>query len=357
MAALELPTRPRILVVALRRLGDVLLTTPLIRSLKRGYPGAVIDALVFSGTEGILAGNADVSGVVTMPTSATTAQTLSLLARLWRRYDLAISTQTGDRPAFFAFISGMRRAGLVEPNGVAAHLKRVSFHRAVTVSRGGHRVDEMLRIADALGIPRISEVAAPTGTLRPEHRFAQPYAVIHAVPMFRYKRWTFEGWRALAESLARRGITVIATGGPSPADGEYLDTVWKGMDIRRLDGVLAWPELAAAVSAAAVYIGPDTSVTHLAAATGCPTIAIYGPTDPRIWGPWPKDGLQEPWDAAGTLQRRGNIWIVQNPLPCMPCQLEGCERRVDSHSCCLDELPATRVIAAVDQALALAGRA
>jgi heptosyltransferase-3 len=44
---------------------------------------------------------------------------------------------------------------------------------------------------------------------------------------------------------------------------------------------------------------------------------------------------------------------VQNPLPCLPCQLEGCERRLDSFSQCLDELSATQVITAVDQALAV----
>ena len=54
-----LPERPRILIITLRRLGDVLLTTPLIRALKLGFSGCVIDALVFRGTEGMLAGNGD----------------------------------------------------------------------------------------------------------------------------------------------------------------------------------------------------------------------------------------------------------------------------------------------------------
>ena len=58
------------------------------------------------------------------------------------------------------------------------------------------------------------------------------------------------------------------------------------------------------------------------------------------------------WAAAGTIQSRGNVWLVQNPLPCLPCQLEGCERRLDSDSQCLVELPAQQVIAAADQALA-----
>ena len=84
-------------------------------------------------------------------------------------------------------------------------------------------------------------------------------------------------------------------------------------------------------------------------ATGVPTVALYGPTDPHLWGPWPVGGgLGRPWSAAGPIQQRGNVWLVQNPLPCLPCQLEGCERRLDSFSRCLDELTGAQVISAVD---------
>ena len=99
-------------------------------------------------------------------------------------------------------------------------------------------------------------------------------------------------------------------------------------------------------------------MTHLAAATGTPTVALYGPTDPRLWGPWPAGGLGEPWAAAATIQNRGNVWLVQNPPSCpwsiLPCQQEGCERRLDSYSRCLDELTVSQVLSAVDLALASA---
>ena len=114
---------------------------------------------------------------------------------------------------------------------------------------------------------------------------------------------------------------------------------------------LDWPSLAALLKGAAVYVGPDTSVTHLAAATGCPTVALYGPTSPRLMGPWPVGGLAEPWAPAGTMQRRGNVWVVQNPLPCLPCEKLGCAGHLDSHSQCLDELSVRQVLPAVDQAL------
>ena len=169
--------------------------------------------------------------------------------------------------------------------------------------------------------------------------------------MFKYKRWTVDGWRELAAALRQRGLGIVTSGAKS--DAGYLDETWRGSDVMRLDGKIDWPELTAAIRSAEVYIGPDTAVTHLAAATGTPTVALYGPTDPRLWGPWPLGGLDRPWAAAGTIQQRGNVWLVQNPLPCLPCQLEGCERRLDSYSRCLDGLPGAQVISAVDQALAV----
>jgi len=350
MKPLRLPKDPRVLIVALRRLGDVLLTTSLIRSVKRAFPQASIDALVFSGTEGILTGNPDLSGLFTIPQRPRIGETLALMARLCRRYDLALSTQTGDRPTLLAVIAGRQSAGLAEVDGVAAAIKRFALSRSVVSDRGQHRGLDILRLAELIGIPALAEIVCPTGGARPALAAAQPYAVIHAAPMFTYKRWTSGGWRTLAAALHQRGLGAVVTG--AAGDRSYLDEVWRDSKVVRLDGKVDWPGLSALIADARVYIGPDTAITHLAAATGTPTVALYGPTDPRLWGPWPRGGLDRPWAAAGTIQRRGNVWLVQNPLPCLPCQLEGCERRLDSHSQCLDELSADQVVSAVDQALA-----
>ena len=285
----------------------------------------------------------------TIPPRPSIAQTLRLGARLFRRYDLAISTQSGDRPTVFAIAAGRARVASVAANG-NGRIKEALLTRGIAVTPGLHRVEEMLRLADALGIARVPELVCPRVAEAGE-RPAGPYAVIHAAPMFRYKQWTMSGWRELASVLAARGLTVIATGGPAEAERHYLDEVWNGAPVTRRDGELAWPQLAGLLSQARVYIGPDTSVTHLAAAAGCPTVALYGPTDPRLWGPWPVGGIDQIWTAASTIQRRGNVWLVQNALPCTPCQLEGCERRLDSYSQCLDELSSEQVIAAADQAL------
>ncbi|MEA2879016.1 MAG: heptosyltransferase [Hyphomicrobiales bacterium] len=349
-----LGAEPRILVVALRRLGDVLLTTPLIRSLKRAWPDGAIDVLVFAGTQGILAGNPDVANVITMPEQPAAGASFSLLRRLWRRYDLALSTQSGDRPTLFAWGSGRRSVGFADAQGAMARIKWLALDFPVAVAPGLHRVHDVLRLAEAMGISPVPEVVAPSAPLRAGIAPDRPYAVIHAAPMFRYKRWTVNGWQVLAAGLDARGLAVVATGGPD--DRRTLDEVWAGQpEVSRID-VLAWPELASLIAGARLYVGPDTSVTHLAAATGAPTVALYGPTDPRLWGPWPASGLGQPWEAAGTIQHRGNVWLVQNPPSCpwaiLPCQQEGCLRRLDSHSQCLDQLTVSQVLSAVDAALA-----
>lgn len=347
---LPLPARPRILVISLRRIGDVLLTTPLVRSIRHAWPESSIDMLVFSGTAGIVKGNPDIDEIIAMPSRPTARQTLALIRRLWRRYDLAVATQPGDRPTLFALIAGRRRAGITDEAApwLGRKLKPYVFSRSTPLTPNIHRVEQMLRLADALGIPRIPELVCPAAATAEGIAPEGAYAVIHAAPMFRYKQWTTEGWRALAAGIVARGLKIVALSGPDPTERKYLEEIWQ--DVTPVHA-LAWPENVALLKKADVYVGPDTSVSHLAAASGCPTIALFGPMDPRVWGPWPIGGLDQPWFASGTIQNRGNVWIVQNPLPCLPCTFEGCERHIASASICLEELSATQVLAAVDQAL------
>jgi heptosyltransferase-3 len=349
---IALPERPRILIVALRRIGDVLLTTPLVRSLRRARPNARLDMLVFADTAGILDGNPDIDRVVTMPARAGAVASMALAARLAKRYDLAISTQGGDRPSIFAAVAGRASIGPIADGGLMNALKRFLLSDGVPPTANLHRVEEMLRLVDALGITRVAEVVCPAGAAPPDLVPTAPYAILHPAPMFHYKRWTDGGWREIAGNLSRRGLQVVVTGGPSPEEHSYLDMLLNGsVNVRRVDSALTWPQLAMLTAHARVFVGPDTSVTHLAAAAGAPTVALYGPTDPRLWGPWPVGGLNAPWAGSGTIQRRNNVWLVQNPQPCLPCQLEGCDRHIMSHSRCLDELSSRQVLAAVDQAL------
>lgn len=349
--AFELPPQPRILVITLRRLGDVLLTTPLVRALRLAYPDARIDMLVFKGSEGILAGNPDIAQVIAIPQKPGLVQTAALIRNLWRRYDLAISTQPGDRPSLMAAVAGRSRIGLVPKSEVG--WKHFVLSACADADLTRHRVAELMQLARLLGIEETPDIVVP----RSERPLAPrgPYAVLHANPLYRIRRWSDAGWVGLVDKLRERGLAVVTTGGSVPAERTYLDQLWNSISpkVERLDGKLDWGQLAQLLSGAAIYVGPDTSVTHLAAASGCPTVAIYGPASPVNMGPWPVGGLRESWARAGSIQRRGNVWVVQNPsLPCMPCDRLGCDNHLESRSECLDTLSVAAVMRAVDRALA-----
>jgi len=88
----------------------------------------------------------------------------------------------------------------------------------------------------------------------------------------------------------------------------------------------------------------------LAAAVGTPTVALFGPSNPVKWGPWPKGYAKdkEPYQMVGT-QQVGNVVVLQGTGECVPCMEEGCDRHINSMSRCLQELPSQHVIDAVLQ--------
>ncbi len=149
-----------VLVVVTRRIGDVLLATPLIRSLKAAWPSATVDVLVFRGTEGVLAANSDVRCVFSIEERPSSRTQLALLASVLRRYDLALSVVPSDRSTLYAWLAGKWRAGLV-PNGAKHGWKRWLLNCAVPFDDlDTHTVPMHLSLANAVGIPPLQQVVA-----------------------------------------------------------------------------------------------------------------------------------------------------------------------------------------------------
>lgn len=339
-------------------MGDVLLTTPLIRSLRAAYPLAAIDALVFAGAEGVLEGNPDLRQVLTTERG----EPLALWRRLWRKYDLAVVAETADRPHACGLIAAPHRAGLLPPERAKAWWKRLSLAHGVVSPPEQARPVGYRRLAQAMGIAWKPEVVAPTAQMpaiawRDVLGFdmeRERFAALQLAPRFRYKRWHAPGWHALMRWLRGEGLRVVVTGGPGEDERAYVARLLAGCDVPVVDlgGRLRFAQTADLLRRAALFVGPDTATTHLAAACATPTVALFGPTDPRLWGPLPAAGLSQPYEKVVALQRRGNVSLLQEPsLPCVPCQEEGCEKHRESRSDCLDHMSAERVIAAAREAL------
>jgi heptosyltransferase-3 len=349
-----------ILVVVTRRIGDVLLTTPLIRALKVAWPAASLDVLVFAGTEGVLTANPDIRRVLTIPQRPRLSEHLRLLTAITRRYDLALSTVPSDRPTLYAWLAGRQRAGLVVDEPKHRWKTWLLQRWAPFDNRNMHTVLMHLALADTLAIaPCYDIVAAWSERDREEvarqlpFAMSERFAVLHTFPKFNYKMWQREAWIELAMWLQAHDMRVVLSGGGSADELAYVGAVAHAIpDALNLAGKLSLSQTACLLHHACAYVGPDTAVTHMAAALGVPVVALYGPTDPVKWGPWPAGYARaaNPWGRLGT-QQVNNVTLIQGNAACAPCFNEGCDRHVASYSDCLQQLPASKVIAALARAL------
>jgi len=340
----------RILVITLRYLGDTLLVTPLISSLKAAYPDAAIDVLLSAANMGIFEGNPEVSQLVPMPDKSDKIGYLRLLWRLFRRYDLAIATQAGDRPVLCAVIAGKMRLGFVPENAGRHSWKRRLLDRYLEFGdHHTHAVLENLRFCELLQITPSYALTPPTAVAEWPLSATEKYAVLHLMPQWRYKQWGAADWIQVGRFIHNQGYTLILTGSSQADELAAIAKIQQELpgSTLNLAGRLSLAQLTGIIKKSALFVGPDTGITHLAAAVGVPVFALFGPTDPKKWGPWPfgYEKNQSPFAATGT-QKINNVCLIQGVSSngCVPCQLEGCNRNRQSHSLCLEQLPAEIVI-------------
>ena len=311
--------------------------------------------LVFKGCEAVLEANPDIGEVVAVSERPGFFEHLSLVARLRRRYDLAVSLLAGDRPTLYAWLAGRRRVGTLIDDDANRWKRRLLDAWVPFDNLHTHTVAMNLRVVAQLGIaakatPVLSWPPAAAASAREliAGLGGARFAVLHVSPKFVYKSWTAEGWGQMAQALAAEGLRVIIAGGASPEERTFVQSLLPAMpeNVMNLAGKIDLATLGCLISQAALYVGTDTAVTHMAAASGIPTVALFGPSNPVKWGPWPAGfgaKLPSPWQMRGS-GRAGNVFLVQGETHCVPCLQEGCERHVNSRSDCLQHLPAARVI-------------
>lgn len=358
MANTEKFAPKKILVISMRHIGDAILATPVTRSLRSAYPTAQLDILTYGNTAAVLEGNPDIDDIICTSQKPKLIELIKLFIRIFREYDLCAVTQTGDRPAVYAFFAAPFRIGEVPGRSESGWWKRYLFQRWTEFDDiNTHTVIQHMRLIDLLGIPRKYDLVPPkphTSTAPKLLAGCHSYAVLHVFPLWTYKRWSLDNWNETAQYLSALGITVVLTGSPNKMEQQYIASLAEKMPkgTINLAGKTSLAQLSEVISNATLYIGPDTGTTHLAAATGVPVIAIFGPTNPVKWAPWPhsysKD--QNPFHKVGN-QNINNIHLIQGQGDCVPCHLEGCDRHRQSHSLCLDQLSSQQVKQEISQIL------
>jgi heptosyltransferase III len=339
---------PTYLIVCFRFIGDVLVTTPLAFSIKTAHPNAEIDYLVFKGTEAILEKNPYVRRVFTIPRDSTGLRTL---ASLFRRYDFAIAAYPSDRTAIAAAIAGKYSIGLT--NGwrkewwkhIVLNMHYVCYDYLHVV----HNMLMPLRVLDAEPKPKVI-----VGHDEADMQMAQslvsgkPYLVLHPYSRNNCKYWPAEYWGKLAEMICDRTNCIpLFTITPAPSDRAYLNNIIANSHSKAtaLQASCNLNQLAAVICGSVAYVGIDTLVTHMAAALGTPTFAIFGPSWTRYWAPWPY-GCKEisPFLYNKGIQKNGNVTVIQKDWECVPCNKEQCAIQAQKNCKCLANITPQEVL-------------
>lgn len=353
----------KIVVIATRQIGDTLITTPLISAAKRIWPDAKIDFFGFENSLSMLSGNPDVHQVIGTKQRLKFKDYLKQFISLFKRYDLAVITQPSDRAYLYGLVAAKYRVGVI-PNEPKLNWwkKKVCLHTVEVDYFHQHVITEKIRLLE-----KFSDDATLFGTgisVTPPHAAALPpeiakelqesFIVIHPTPLTAYKRWPLANWVQLIESLPN-DHQVVLSGAPIPQDRKLNQVIIDLLSdnarnkVLNLDGRLKLDQLGTLLRQAKLYIGVDTSVTHLAAACNTPTITLFGATPPTNFGPWPNGFIgKQPYQLRASSQKVSNVTILQGPGECVPCRKAGCENKSDSQSDCLVNLPVIDVMRAVN---------
>lgn len=346
--AIDLASVRRILLVKLRHHGDVLLTSPVLSSLRAVLPAAEIDALVYADTAPMLAGHVALSHLWTVPRQsqlrgfARLKQEWQLVQQLKARdFDLLIHLTESRRGAWLARFLSPKYS--VAPAGKFGKFFAKSFTHRYPVIGGNRRhtveihLDALRRLgicppedSRALSIAISAQDQASAAAKLAAKQIVGDYLLVHPTSRWMFKTWAVENMAALLTNLQACGLNIILTAAPDTVELAYIAALQAKMPkaLPCLAGELSLKELAALIAGARVFLGMDSVPMHLAAATQTPTVALFGPSGHIEWAPW---------------QVRAEILTAG--MSCQPCGKDGCGGSKISD--CLNAISVERVARAV----------
>jgi ADP-heptose:LPS heptosyltransferase len=265
----SLSPRARVLVLRLRSLGDCVLTAPALELLHAFRPDLEVAVAAEPRFAAVFEHNPAVAAILEPSLAA---------VRRWRP-QLAINFHGGARSAWLTRLSGARlRAGFGHYRNRWAY--NILIPRAQEIlgeERTVHTAEHLASAMFYLGVPPAAIPRARLfGAEKPQRK---PYAVLHPFAAAPSKQWPAERFVRLARHL-RGGhgldIVVLGAGGDDFSPFGEFETL-RGAPLRQVKG---W------IAGASLFAGNDSGPAHMAAALGVPALVLFGPSDPRIWGPW-----------------------------------------------------------------------
>jgi heptosyltransferase-2 len=321
-------SRPlKILIVHAGGIGDLLLALPALRAFRAAFPDSSLDLLGFPERLSLVAHDLGAEAVHSIDQAGLSSFYLEEAPLPHRLLD------------FFSSFAAVLLVGRPQSGIFARNLLRVGIKRVVFLpsfpeeGQKEHVTDALLRELRSRGIES-DESFAPL-RLSPEARSAavewldkagwkkgRPILALHPGSGSPAKNWSPRNFALVADWAAERASIFLVSGPARDGSEEVLTAVKKTRPFV-LDR-LPLPHLAAVLSKCAAFLGNDSGISHLAAVTGIPTVVLFGPTAPAVWGP-----------------RGPGVRIIASGKTCVSCSSE--ERKA-CRSSCLEEIAPEEVI-------------
>ncbi|MBS4912618.1 MAG: glycosyltransferase family 9 protein [Veillonella sp.] len=292
-----------IVVTFLMHLGDVILTTPFLHVLRKAAPHSHITYVMDEKLKEVMQYNPNIDTIITVDKKGRD-NSIGALRRIGKSIsktvgpvDIVINLHPNERTSFLA-----SQIGGTFTTGMSHFLFRPFMSKYTRLDRTGrHAADMYINVLEQLGVTDTSNKGLEIYTCPEWDKTVYDFYHAHgvsdvdivigfnvgsAVPE---KRWPKERFAEVADFFCHKGYKVVFFGGPM--DKEMVDDVVKHMECEPIvaTGQFSLGELAAAISHCNLFITNDSGPMHVAVSQHVPLVALYGPSNPKFYGPYTKN--------------------------------------------------------------------
>ncbi|MEY2561063.1 MAG: heptosyltransferase [Verrucomicrobiota bacterium] len=286
----------KILLLQLKRIGDLILTTPAIGALREKFPEAHLSLVVSPAVSELLPAISEVDKVLTV--SGKPDDALDWLSLVVSRFDYCLDFTRNDRSSFLTFLSHARKRITSDHPNLRTKFRARSYNELVESPVNLlHTVDYHLGLLQPLGIhdaSRAIRLDLPESKIEKAAQLlaaahvADEFVLLHPGSARAEKFWEVTRWAELIDHCRERGTTCVLSGGRSPAEQAQIREIKaaaKSREVIDLSGKTDLLTLAALVREARMLVTVDSAPMHFGAAWGTPQVVLFGPTNPFHWHP------------------------------------------------------------------------
>ena len=313
----------KILIIKFFGLGSITLASSLLKGIKKTYPDAALIFLTFKNNANLLQRLNICDKIITVdPTNLFSfifSSISSLIYFSFNRPDVCFDLEFYSKfSTIMSFLSGARwRAGFYLPQFWRSSLVNVPIH----FNHTKHILEIYSMFGHAIGVDNYPLVTAPIQIEQAENQWADAYLAqnknfllginIHASDLAHCRRWPIEYFAQVINSLAKdhRNISIFLTG--SQAEQAYTKLLITLIEknalsqVIDLSGQLNFGKYLALLKKLNLFLTNDSGPFHLANAMGTKTISIWGPGDPKLYGPYQNQDERTE--------------VIYKNYPCSPC--------------------------------------